>query len=123
MDNERFDSVSRVLAKNATRRGALGAIGTLAGLVGVGAGEAKSSRKRKRVQVSADAVAAAQDGSCAQLCGLLFLFDRNAQAVCKQNCGCFRSCLGITDRRRRDSCILSAVLQPGSCAVKISPAE
>ena len=133
MDNERFDALSRVLGENTTRRGAMGAFGVLAGLLGAGTIEAKSTRKRgnKGHRVSADAIAQAAVSPCSQMCSLLFLFDRRAQAVCRQNCDCFRRCLGVRDApasefksaqrlaarpQSVETCLLTILTRPEACA-------
>jgi hypothetical protein len=117
MDNERFDAVSRMLWERASRRGALGALAGMAGLLGVGTAEAKSKRRRnKNRQAAAVDAEALASLSCPRLCGLIFPFSRRLRGICLQNCECFRRCLAFPDPAQREACLTAAITDPRSCA-------
>lgn len=115
MDSKRFDDLSRILSKRASRRGAFGALAGLTGMVGVGSIEAKSKRRGRKKdhinRVSADALSL----SCPRLCALIFPFSRQRQTICVRNCECIQRCINVTDPAQQVACFRGIVTDPSTC--------
>jgi hypothetical protein len=111
MDDRRFDAVSRVLGEQATRRGALGAVGALAGLLGVGTLETQAKKRRRRGgsgRVQAEQV---EGNVCLLVCAFL---PRRRRAICLRRCACIRNCFALPDPEDIETCI-EGVLTTGLC--------
>jgi hypothetical protein len=112
VDDKRFDALSRVLGRGASRRGALGTLAGLAGLLGVETVAAKRSGKRQRARVQAERMTISP---CAQLCLIIFPGMRRRQRTCFGNCECVRRCLDLPEPDQQTACMTAAITDPRLC--------